>query len=161
MNKHINIISVAILSIALLSSCTFFYDYKLRQELARKDKIIDSLTRKKSGEFFFSFDKIGAIVRLEHENIKLGDSIKANVYLTAFNSKEKPFEVYTCDNLDTITGEMTGNIDTIRVKYGEGTIKIKPKKKGKNYVQGVLIIDINDPPYTAQKMFFMREYNVY
>jgi hypothetical protein len=154
MKRHTISLLGLIITFVLFASCQSTDEKRLKQELAKKDSIIDMQKKIIDGKKNnYDLDKIKPIVVPKNTNIKFGDSYSADIFLAAFNSKEQ-FEVYLCESIDTVNNKMTGRIDTLKVNDGSAKINLHPKNRGKQIIHGLLV-------FKGINYFFTKEYNVY
>ena len=107
---------------------------------------------------FWRFTGIWPVVVSSNDNIKLGDSFSAKVYLAGMNDMIST-SVFLCEDIDTNTFEMLGKIDTLVVKDGVAIINLKTVKRGKNKIQGAFFY--NRPSGSKAGFPFVKEFTVY
>lgn len=104
----------------------------------------------------FKFDKLISEVVPVSNYINLGDSFKAQLFVSAFSSTQKP-KIYVGD-VDTLTGKILGHVDSINVSNGIGHYAIRTDHEGPVKFAGV--IDIKAPDGTIKSYPFHSEYLV-
>lgn len=143
-----------------LTNCNLSEENRLKQELAKKDSIIElqkNIINKHKK--YYKFDSIIPIVIPENSNIKLGDEYKADIYVAAYKS-DVPYEFYTCESLDTVNNKMINIKIKISTESDNGfvTYKYQPKKKGKYFLNGGIKFcrDSTDKIHLFKKEYYVN-----
>jgi len=104
----------------------------------------------------FKFDELVSEVVAPSSYITLGDSFRAQLFVSAFSSTQKP-KIMVGD-IDTLSGKVLGHVDSVKVSSGVGRYAVKTDHEGEIKFAGV--IDIKAPDGSIKAYPFHSSYLV-
>ena len=106
----------------------------------------------------FKFDKIGAKVVPKSSYVIVGDSYEADIFVAAYDTKQKPI-VMVGGDVDTVTNTIIGGSgDPVEVSEGVGKYKVGASGVGEKKYGGV--ITVPTPSGGVKSYWFKGVYNV-
>jgi len=105
----------------------------------------------------FKFDQIGAKVVPKSTFVISGDSYEADIFVAAYDTKQKPTIIVGSD-VDTITNTVIGGGEPVDVALGVGKYKVGASGSGEKKYGG--IISIKTPSGGTKSYWFKGAYNV-
>jgi len=105
----------------------------------------------------FSFDKVGAKVIAKSNYVLTGSEYEAEIFVAAYDSKQQPV-IKVGSAVDSVSLEISGNVETIEGKDGVGIYKVGAGSIGEQKFGGV--IEVTSRNGVVQKYPFNASYFV-
>jgi gliding motility-associated protein GldM len=104
----------------------------------------------------FKFDQLVPAIIPNSNYVLLGDSYRAELFVSAYSSTQKP-KILVGD-VDTNTGKVNGHVDSVKVRNGMGMYAVKTDHEGQVKFAGV--INIKAPDGSIKQYPFHSSYLV-